>query len=56
MAIARDLNGRYLCLYGADRVLFDTTGVLAPIGGSGGRAASAPQFNDAARCYRWTTP
>jgi hypothetical protein len=32
MAIARELNARYLCLYGGDRVRFDTTGVLEPIG------------------------
>src|SRR5438105_230663 len=31
MAIARGLDARYLCLYGADTVRFDPTGILAPI-------------------------
>jgi len=50
MAIARELNARYLCLYGSDRVRFDTTGVLEPIEPNdlnNERSASAH-----ARCYR----
>ncbi|HVR69425.1 MAG TPA: hypothetical protein VMT87_01160 [Vicinamibacteria bacterium] len=43
IAIARSLDARYLCLYGPDRVRFDTTGLLAPI-------HEEPQ----ARCYRLT--
>jgi hypothetical protein len=31
LAIARSLNARYLTLYGADRVRFDTAGLLVPI-------------------------
>jgi hypothetical protein len=31
MAIARELNARFLCLYGGDRVRFDPTGLLAPL-------------------------
>jgi len=45
IAIARSLDARYLCLYGADRVRFDTTGLLAPI-----------HEEPAARCYRLTLP
>jgi hypothetical protein len=41
IAIARSLDARYLCLYGPDRVRFDTTGLLEPI-------HEEPQ----ARCYR----
>lgn len=55
LRILRDLGGRYLCLYGPDRVRFDTRGVLSPLyedaaarayrieptGGSGG-ATNAP--------------
>ena len=48
MAIARDLNARYLCLYGGDRVRFDTTGLLVELGGASGAPPS--------RCYRWLTP
>ena len=40
MAIARDLNARYLCLYGGDRVAFDTAGLLDPI-----------DLRPEARCY-----
>jgi hypothetical protein len=45
MAIARELNARYLCLYGGDRVRFDTTGLLAPL----------HQEPDS-RCYGWMAP
>ena len=31
LAILRDLGGRYVCLYGPDRVRFDTRGVLVPL-------------------------
>jgi hypothetical protein len=31
LAILRDLGGRYLCLYGPDRVRFDTRGILVPL-------------------------
>lgn len=31
LAIARELGASFLCLYGADRVRFDTTGILEPI-------------------------
>jgi hypothetical protein len=40
MEIARELNTRYLCLYGGDRVRFDSTGVLEPI-----------DLRPQARCY-----
>jgi hypothetical protein len=40
VAVARSLQARYLCLYGPDRVRFDTTGLLSPI-------HEEPQ----ARCY-----
>ncbi|HEY2942938.1 MAG TPA: hypothetical protein VGN09_10960 [Vicinamibacteria bacterium] len=43
MAIARELDARYLCLYGGDRVRFDTTGVLDPI-----------DLRPEARCYGFT--
>jgi hypothetical protein len=43
MAIARSLDARYLCLYGPDRVRFETAGLLEPI-------HEEPQ----ARCYRLT--
>ncbi|PYQ01167.1 MAG: hypothetical protein DMF83_26325 [Acidobacteria bacterium] len=57
MEIARELNARYLCLYGADRVRFDTTGLLEPIDPSNERsAASAPQLDDDGRCYGWMMP
>jgi hypothetical protein len=36
MAIARELNTRFLCLYGADRVRFDTAGLLVELGGASG--------------------
>jgi hypothetical protein len=45
MTIARDLNARFLCLYGGDRVRFDTTGLLAPL-------RQEPE----GRCYRLLTP
>jgi hypothetical protein len=45
IAIARSLDARYLCLYGPDRVRFDTEGLLGPI-------HEEPQ----ARCYRLTLP
>jgi hypothetical protein len=41
VAIARSLDARYLCLYGPDRVRFDTEGLIEPI-------HEEPQ----ARCYR----
>jgi hypothetical protein len=31
LSIARAFSGRYVCLYGSDRVRFDATGILAPI-------------------------
>jgi hypothetical protein len=31
VAILRDLGGRYVCLYGPDRLRFDTRGVLVPL-------------------------
>ena len=31
VAIARGLDARFLALYGADRVRFDTTGLLEPV-------------------------
>jgi hypothetical protein len=31
LTIARGFSGRYLCLYGSDRVRFDTEGILVPI-------------------------
>jgi hypothetical protein len=43
VAIARSLDARYLCLYGPDRVRFDTTGLLASI-----------HEEPDARCYRLT--
>ena len=45
LAIAQDLRARYLCLYGPDRVRFDTAGVLEPL-----------HEEDAARCYRLAGP
>jgi hypothetical protein len=45
LAIARALGARYLCLYGPDRVRFDTSGLLDPI-------HEEPQ----ARCYRLALP
>jgi hypothetical protein len=45
IAIARSLDARYLCLYGPDRVRFDTTDLLVPI-------HEEPQ----ARCYSFRTP
>jgi hypothetical protein len=45
VAIARALGARHLCLYGPDRVRFDTTGLLVPI-----------HEEPAARCYRLTLP
>jgi hypothetical protein len=30
-ALARELGGRYLCLYASDRVRFDTTRLLVPL-------------------------
>lgn len=42
LAIARGLGARYLCLYGPDRVRFDTSGLLEPL-------HEEPQ----ARCYRF---
>jgi hypothetical protein len=42
LAIARGLGARYLCLYGTDRVRFDTSGLLEPL-------HEEPQ----ARCYRF---
>jgi hypothetical protein len=41
-AIARELGARYLCLYGGDRVRFDTAGLLEPID-------ARPE----ARCYKF---
>jgi hypothetical protein len=43
VAIARQLDARFLALYGADRVRFDTTGILEPIHEEAG-----------ARLYRFT--
>jgi hypothetical protein len=45
IGIARDLNARFLCLYGAERVRFDTVGLLAPL-------HQEPE----GRCYGWTAP
>jgi len=45
MAIARDLNARFLCLYGADKVRFNTTALLAPL-------RQEPE----GRCYSLLTP
>jgi hypothetical protein len=45
IGIARELNARFLCLYGADRVRFDTGGLLAPL-------HQEPE----GRCYGWTAP
>jgi len=45
-AIARELDARFLCLYGGERVRFDTDGLLDGL--------SEPSAPDAgARCYRW---
>jgi uncharacterized membrane protein len=43
--IAQRFGARYLCLYGPDRVRFDTSGLLAPI-----------HEEPAARCYRLLDP
>jgi hypothetical protein len=45
MAIARSLGARYLCLYGPDRVRFDSDGLVEPI-----------HVEPQARCYRLTLP
>ena len=45
IGIARSLGARHLCLYGPDRVRFDTQGLLEPI-------HEDPQ----ARCYRLLLP
>lgn len=45
IAIARSLGARHLCLYGPDRVRFDTDGLLEPL-------HEEPQ----ARCYRLLLP
>ena len=45
MAIARELGARYLCLYGGDRVRFETAGELEPI-----------DLRPEARCYRMRDP
>jgi hypothetical protein len=42
--IARDLNARFLCLYGGERLRFDPTGLLTPVGGEEADG----------RCYRWS--
>ena len=43
-ALAREFGARYLCLYGADRVRFDTAGLLVPL-----------HEEDGARAYRIAT-
>jgi len=40
LGIAREMNARYLCLYGGDRVRFDATGLIEPI-----------DLRPEARCY-----
>ena len=45
MAIARELGARYLCLYGGDRVRFETAGEFEPI-----------DLRPEARCYRMRDP
>jgi hypothetical protein len=44
ITIAHSLGAQYLCLYGPDRVRFDTAGLLEPI-----------HEEPAARCYRLLT-
>jgi hypothetical protein len=45
MEIAKQLGAGYLCLYGPDRVRFDTNGLVSPI-----------HEEPAARCYRLLLP
>ena len=45
MVIVRELDARYLCLYGGDRVRFDTAGLIEPI-----------DLREAARCYTLAVP
>ena len=45
LAIARSLGAAHLCLYGPDRVRFDTTGLLTPI-----------HEEPAGRCYHLAVP